>query len=574
MPTSEFPQVPSDGQNSQTIKLPEKEETPESVVEFRIRWKETARTQVDQGLSQETALKRLGREVTLFPRSPFDTDEKTGAVTPAQFVIGAGQERRGDITTKFAYSGKQVGFTLQETTALQPKDVMLVPLPTQGQAITLQGGIRADGVTAHTKLTIMLEQGRYVVRGEYGQTVPLPQDFEVSTHEQITREKYIVSPQDRQGEVTQQEVVHKKDEALLAARVVTADGIPSLLVEGVSDVVVSQSKQAVDMLRTYYEKRATRHERFSGGIVASTPSRKHPLRNEDVALRTPDGVSVVLDGMGSYQNGGVHTGYEHSRLAEAVVKESLSARGIQKDPIRQLDAFVGALTDAHNVLKRNLQVPGDTTAVLTKIMQEGRKQHVLVWANVGDSRVMVLRNGKILQVSEDDNVLEDYYHAKGLDTWIAVPSKIEALQLFEAGFPYDEAAGKIYFSREQVHLMQQILDRFHGFGMFATDSFLGHFFKNSNVTRGLKENMLDPRVDIHRGIFPLERGDIVLTMSDGVSDPVSQEDFEIIARRVGKDPQRLVIELQAAIRKTNDHPSEYNQRVKEDDTSLIVEVVE
>ncbi|HET9946826.1 MAG TPA: protein phosphatase 2C domain-containing protein [Patescibacteria group bacterium] len=579
----ELPQDPQQGQTTprETVRLgpvsePVAEPIAPPVVEFRVRVREAAKTQMDMVLPGESVLGRFRGPIALFPRAPYDKDEKTGAVTQPTFVLGTEQNqnrRVADVSSRFAYSDKAASFVSSEQTSLAPKELVLVPLPLPTERVVLTTGMRADGTTSHSPLTLFQDKGQYFLRDQDGGISPLPSDFSVSTHELNMREKVYVSPPERQGEIAESDVLVKQDKTVMNAKVVVADGIPSLLVEGAMGGSVVVGRQALDHLHSFYETRATKTEQFKGGFLLSVPSKRHPLRNEDAVFRTPDGIHVVLDGMGSYQSNGVHTGYEHSRLAQAVILESLAARGQQKEPSHQLEAFIGALVDAHEVLKRNMTVAGDTTVALSRIMSDRKKGPVLVWANIGDSRVMVVRNGQVIQVSEDDSVLEDYYHGKGMDTWISVGDKTQAMQLFEAGFPYDETSGKVFFSRKQVDLMRSILDRFHGFGMFATDSFLGQFFRQSSVTKGLKEHMNNSKTDVHSGIFQLERGDMVLTMSDGVSDPLSIEDMEMIARRVGRDPQKLATEMLVQVDKTNATPSEYSQRGKEDDKSLVVEVV-
>ncbi len=566
------PQEPSTGSIPTKPVVVEPVKPPEPVVEFRVRVKDIAVSKIESGIGSETEIAKT-TSAKLFPRTPYYVDEDSRAVVMPSFVIGDLQARRsGDMASLFAHSKQVMSMTDSEITSLKPKEVVLVPLPVPGDTMILQPGTRVEGAP-HENLVIFQDKGQFFVRDVHGSVTQLPSEFRVTTHEEKVKEKVITSPMERQGEVTAREELLKKDTTGMVARVVKVDGIVALMIEGNEGTNVQVGRATLDSIKAYYEKLASRTEQFKGGVLVSTPSKKHPTRNEDAAFRTADGVNVVLDGMGSYQAGGIRTGYEHSHLAEVVVRESLAARGEQKDVTRQQEAFVGALVDAHNVLQRNLPMDGDTTGVLSRIMMDNKKRPVLVWANVGDSRVMVVRNGEIIPVSQDDNVLTEYFHGKQLDSWIDVPDKTQAQELFEAGFPYDASSGKVYFSRKQVTLMMDIIDRFNGFGMFAPDSFLGYFFKNSSVTRGLKGSMTNPRTDIHTGVMSLERGDIVLTMSDGISDPLSTEGLEMLVKKVGNDPMRLSTAIQAEVARANASISQYSQRGKEDDKSLVVEVV-
>lgn len=574
MPAPESPQGSQQSQTPQDIpQVAEQAKPVEPAVEFRVRINDFSKTLMQPGIFAETQMNQMPESVVLFPKAPMDKDEKTGITIQPQFVLGTDHKRNvKDVGSLFDYSDQTVSFAANEQTIVHPHEMVVVPLPRNGENLVIHGGFKADG-TPHAPLTIFENKGQFYVRDQANTVVALPKEFTVKTQEKQSKEKYIIFPPERQGEIAELETITDKENVLLSAKPVIADGIPSLLIEGIHDATFDINKKSLETLADYYQRSATRTEQFHGGMLVSSPSKRHPLRNEDAVFRTSDGVHIVLDGMGSYKVDGIYTGYQHSRLAEAVIRESLSSHGQVKDPSQQLHAFLTALSEAHAILQKNMPVDGDTTAVLSRVMRDRKRGPVLIWANIGDSRVMVVRNGKLIQVSEDDNMLEYYYHGKGLDTWISIPDKTQAMQLYESGFPYDEVNGKVYFSKEQVDLMNAILSRFHGFGMFATDSFLGQFFRKSNETKGLKGQMKNPKTDIHSGIFQLEKGDMVLTMSDGISDPLSIEDIEMVARKVGKDPQQFAQEILAQITRANATTSEYAQRGKEDDKSLIVEMV-
>lgn len=120
--------------------------------------------------------------------------------------------------------------------------------------------------------------------------------------------------------------------------------------------------------------------------------------NEDRYLVVPDsGVFVVADGMG---------GHDAGEVASAAIVNHLSSIGIPSSAPDLRSRFEDRVTLANREIRdismsRNGVTIGSTIAGLLTF----ERQYACVWA--GDSRVYLVRNGAIVQVSRDHTEVQD-----------------------------------------------------------------------------------------------------------------------------------------------------------------------
>jgi protein phosphatase len=143
----------------------------------------------------------------------------------------------------------------------------------------------------------------------------------------------------------------------------------------------------------------TLEHRFRSAAISVTGRvRTH---NEDAYAVDPAGRFVVLaDGMGGHQAGEVA-----SQLAIEVVGDRLAGA---VDPAARED-LLEAIWAAHQAVGRAATAPdragmGCTLAILAVRPSSGGRQPGLSAANVGDSRILHLRDGRLRQLSQDHTV--------------------------------------------------------------------------------------------------------------------------------------------------------------------------
>lgn len=133
--------------------------------------------------------------------------------------------------------------------------------------------------------------------------------------------------------------------------------------------------------------------KFSGKTEASL---RHPERNEDAIYFDPKAnLAMVLDGVG-----GGPSGERASRLALEIIKDHLSELKVG-DSIE--DAMLKAFYKATSKVATNLPGAG-TTAVVAKIIEFGDRKRAVI-GSVGDSRVYLLSENRLEQITEDDSLI-------------------------------------------------------------------------------------------------------------------------------------------------------------------------
>lgn len=209
--------------------------------------------------------------------------------------------------------------------------------------------------------------------------------------------------------------------------------------------------------------------------------------NEDAFGTLPDaGMVVVADGMGGYRGGGVA-----SRLAvDVVLRHLLESSNGRSDPQRCLDAMEQAVERADLAIRRAAahapELQGMGTTIVAGVFGEGE----LVFAWVGDSRLYLLRDGRLGQLTEDHTLVREMVQQGLFDS---VAEAMEAgvgdnllTRAVGADMPLPVATGSVEIAADDLYL-------------FCTDG-LTHMVADTDMERVLAERDLDPDAKADRMI--------------------------------------------------------------------------
>lgn len=198
--------------------------------------------------------------------------------------------------------------------------------------------------------------------------------------------------------------------------------------------------------------------------------------NEDNAAILPQGVAIVADGMGGHAAGEVA-----SALLVGTVKQAL---GAASQPWNE-ELLRHAVEEANTAILREAgKMPAcegmGTTATLVCYVDEREA----IWAHVGDSRLYLLRGGVLRQMTRDHSYVEELVEH-----------------------------GTITKAEARTHPKKNVLTRAVG---------------------------VEPHVDVDAGRFALERGDVLLLTTDGVTNMVDDATIARLLQAHPNDPAYAV----------------------------------
>jgi protein phosphatase len=313
--------------------------------------------------------------------------------------------------------------------------------------------------------------------------------------------------------------------------------------------------------------------------VATEPSENHRDRNEDAGfVHAEKEMAGVFDGMG----GGL-AGERASRLAAEIVSKELTGVEDSADSKEWEVAIKQALEKAQaEVLKLGNELlfkhldnplieaaykdrsqeeieklmeehdmsPTGTTASVVKMVEQPDGKVDLVYGNIGDSRIYVLKkDGSFKQITKDQGALSE-----------AVETKV--------------------FTQEEADFIDQATSREEIIKKFG-DSRGGSIAKMfKNLRRSVTGALGLSKADFQTGIERLEPGDKIVITSDGVHDNLTNDEIKEImsqgsATEVSASLLRRAGEITKARQIAEKADKEPPLRAKYDDkTAVVLEVPE
>lgn len=298
--------------------------------------------------------------------------------------------------------------------------------------------------------------------------------------------------------------------------------------------------------------------------MAGTSESKSGRPNEDSFLfDAARGLLCVADGMGGIKNSGnASKAIIEGLAADAVkaVKNQIMEEILNSSPEKPLEGRTRALIE--KALKyflisdlsqrvRKMGGGGDTTAALAKLWTDEAGNKQLTVANVGDSRIYRMRNGRLERLTRDQSLLEELLK--------------EGLQDADGKMIADDRDVTRKFTREFVAErskksgnFKSLLHFMDGEGMgTASIEDIRHFVMNGMRDIGA------PQVQTHDA----KPGDMVIAVSDGVSDNLTDDEIgETLAQAGDAESASKLLRVRASMRsKDNSHP-----RSKPDDITAVV----
>lgn len=227
-------------------------------------------------------------------------------------------------------------------------------------------------------------------------------------------------------------------------------------------------------------------------FVGQTDTGRVREHNEDTIASDVDvGLLVLADGMGGYNAGEVASGIAVKTITnlvrEGLAREDLSAidraTGLSRPSIVLRDAITRANKIIYQTARSQAECEGMGTTVVAALFYDNR----ISIAHVGDSRLYRQRGSQISQVTMDHSLLQE---------------------LVDRGFYSPEEAQRA---------------------------------ANKNyVTRALG---VEPQVEVEVQEHPVDKGDIFILCSDGLSDMVEDEDIRLTISTFGANLDTVAKQL-------------------------------
>ena len=244
--------------------------------------------------------------------------------------------------------------------------------------------------------------------------------------------------------------------------------------------------------------------------VLSHPGEKRDINEDSYGIsaykvgrnQTPVVLAVVADGIGGHQAGEVASQLTIDTIMNNLTKEDA------REPLQQLQAVVksaGNIVAETALGSTELYGMGSTVAIAWVIKNK------LYTAHVGDSRIYLLRNNNLIQVSTDH-------------TWVQEAVKHEIIRPEEAR------------NHPRAHVLHQALG--------SQDP------PEPDFRLRLAAHETDAQSENNQGL-KLSRGDKILLCSDGLTDLV--EDHEIQSSLIEQGPEDAVQSLVSLARARGGH---------------------
>ena len=291
---------------------------------------------------------------------------------------------------------------------------------------------------------------------------------------------------------------------------------------------------------------------------ASIPSVDHPDRNEDAIYFSPESKFAVLaDGVGGLERGDIA-----SRTTIRVIREQ--SEGII-DETQLLSAefiMANALVNASSAVLNETE-GGGSTAISTQLIGDR-----LIWASVGDSRLYLLRKGKLQQITIDDGPLvlvqktdeEKKHIAQTLDEIVTLEDMLKTPTERTKDFMSDEDLATMLHEADEEsgtegETLEDVREMSLYFYLYTHGNFITEMIGSQDGVRPA------------HGMVEVQPGDAFILSSDGNHDNAKGSQIKkrvIAALRASEDPALALVNQAKSI------ADEGKGRAKHDDISVIV----
>ena len=198
--------------------------------------------------------------------------------------------------------------------------------------------------------------------------------------------------------------------------------------------------------------------------------------NEDSFIEILPNTYIVADGMGGHAAGEVA-----SRLLIQTMKDGLQQNTLEYSE----DLLKNMVSKANAVIWQQAAAHPEYAGMGTTATVFHREENCGIWAHVGDSRLYLLRQGSLQQVTQDHSLVEDLVRN-----------------------------GSITEEQARIHPRKNVLTRAVG---------------------------VDSTVNIDTGTFPVEARDTVLLCTDGLTNMMSDAEIQEILAGDTEDPAACLV---------------------------------
>jgi serine/threonine protein phosphatase PrpC len=251
---------------------------------------------------------------------------------------------------------------------------------------------------------------------------------------------------------------------------------------------------------------------------ATEPSENHPDHNEDRFTVGHD-MLAVYDGMG-----GSDRGEEAAIFAKNEIERGIASLGEQSSPEMLAHSLSNIIIETNKKMHvstatkedgthRGVEDMGSTVSLL-KVWRGKNGEKKLVVANVGDSRIYRLREGRLEQLTEDDGIPNAILADKEMTKNLSETSRQKLKDLFDT-FETEDDLKKL--SQEERNVFDLM------------------FKFRKSVSQALGAAEVVPRTYI----YDIEPGDEYIGTSDGIHDPLSNKRIE---RSLKNNPERSMVQ--------------------------------
>jgi serine/threonine protein phosphatase PrpC len=273
----------------------------------------------------------------------------------------------------------------------------------------------------------------------------------------------------------------------------------------------------------------------------------------ELTRRRPCFLSVDIDGFSSsYAMGGSDRGEEAAIFAKNEIERGIASLGEQSSPEMLAHSLSNIIIETNKKMHvctatkedgthRGVEDMGSTVSLL-KVWRGKNGEKKLVVANVGDSRIYRLREGRLEQLTEDDGIPNAILADKEMTKNLSETSRQKLKDLFDT-FETEDDLKKL--SQEERNVFDLM------------------FKFRKSVSQALGAAEVVPRTYI----YDIEPGDEYIGTSDGIHDPLSNKRIE---RSLKNNPERSMVQkakdLIADVKKAN---NEGVKRKKYDDKVVV-----